>query len=258
MSRISTFKKRLLSRDPLCGTFLKTPHYVMIEIFAQSNFDFICLDGEHAPFDRAAMDQCLAVARALDFPVLVRVGDSSPREILWAMDCGAVGIVVPHVKTVEMAKDIAKSARFGNGGRGFAGSTRWASYATRPMSDLMQQSLNETVVIAQIEEPEAVSCAQAIGDVDGIDALFAGPADLSVGMGFDHQDAPELKQALQDIGQASKAAAVGYASFIGNEEMAQHWAETYGVHMFFVSSEHAFIRNAANKIAATIQTINIE
>ena len=82
MSRIGSFKSRILSRELMVGTFLKTPHYVMIEIFAQSGFDFLCLDAEHAPFDRRAIDECMAVSRALDFPVLVRVGDASHREIL--------------------------------------------------------------------------------------------------------------------------------------------------------------------------------
>ena len=58
----------------------------MIEVLAQSGLDFLCLDAEHAPFDRGAMDQCIAVATALDFPILIRVGDGSEREILQALD----------------------------------------------------------------------------------------------------------------------------------------------------------------------------
>ena len=106
MSRIGSFKSRILSRELMVGTFLKTPHYVMIEIFAKSGFDFLCLDAEHAPFDRRAVDECMAVSRALDFPVLVRVGDTSHREILWALDCGAVGIVAPHIETVTQAEEL--------------------------------------------------------------------------------------------------------------------------------------------------------
>ena len=92
MSGIGSFKTRILSRELMVGTFLKTPHYVMIEIFAKSGFDFLCLDAEHAPFDRRAIDECMAVSRALDFPVLVRVGDTSHREILWALDLSLIHI----------------------------------------------------------------------------------------------------------------------------------------------------------------------
>ena len=56
MSRIRTFKSRMLAQDPLAGTFLKTPHYVLVEVLASSGLDFLCLDAEHAPFDRASLD----------------------------------------------------------------------------------------------------------------------------------------------------------------------------------------------------------
>ena len=256
MSRIGSFKSRVVSRELMVGTFLKTPHYVMIEVFAQSGFDFLCLDAEHAPFDRRAIDECMAVSRALDFPVLVRVGDTSHKEILWAIDCGAVGIVAPHIETLSQAEEVAKAARFGLGGRGYAGSTRWAGYATRKMPDLLAQSQAETVVIAQIEEPAAVEIADSIARIEGIDGLFAGPADLSVGMGYKNQDSNELKAALKKVGLAAKDNSKGYASFIGDAGQAKSWAGDYGVNMFFVGSEHSFIRNKANEISLQVKEIS--
>jgi len=253
MSRISTFRQRVIGQETLAGTFLKTPHYNLVEVFAQSGFDFLCLDAEHAPFDRAVIDQCLAVACALDFPVLIRVGDHSARAILWALDCGAVGVVVPHVDSVQVAQDVAKSARFGLGGRGYAGSSRWGEFATKSMPDLLEKSQRETVVIAQIEEPYAVPLASEIAAIDGIDALFSGPADLSVGMGYDHQNSPELHAALKSIGDAAKAYGKGYASFVPNAQVGRDWAEKYGVTMFYVGSEHGFMRSAANAIADALK-----
>ena len=256
MSRIGSFKSRVVSRELMVGTFLKTPHYVMIEVFAQSGFDFLCLDAEHAPFDRRAIDECMAVSRALDFPVLVRVGDTSHREILSAIDCGAVGIVAPHIETLSQAEELAKAARFGLGGRGYAGSTRWAGYATKKMPDLLAQSQDETVVIAQIEEPAAVEIADLIARIEGIDGLFAGPADLSVGMGYKNQDSNELTAALKKVGVAAKENGKGYASFIGDADQAKSWAEYYGVNMFFVGSEHSFMRNKANEISLRVKEIS--
>ena len=156
----------MLSRDLLAGTFVKTPHHVLIEVLAQTELDFLCLDAEHAPFDRSSLDACLAVATALDFPIVIRVGNNSPREILQALDYGAVGIVAPHIDTAEKAEDLARAARFGLNGRGYAGSSRWAGYATQKMSDLLAKSKEETVVIAQIEEPRGVEEAEAIAAYD--------------------------------------------------------------------------------------------
>ena len=249
MSNLSGFKQKMLSGEILAGTFLKTPNYILVEVLAQSKLDFICLDAEHSPFDRAALDQCLSISRALDFPVLVRVGENSAKEILWALDCGAVGLVIPHVDTVEKAKLASKSARYGLSGRGFAGSTRWAAYATEHMPSIIKRSNEETIVLAQIEEPAGVDKATEIAAIDGIDGLFVGPADLSVGYGYDHQNSGELKAALVSVGEASRKAGKAFVSFVPNPEKAHEWNKDFGVTLFFIASEHNWLRDTANSVA---------
>lgn len=256
MSRTAGFREKMLSGAPLAGTFLKTPSYVLVEVLAKSGLDFLCLDAEHAPFDRAALDACMAVARALDFPMLVRVADGSSREILQALDCGAVGIVVPHVDNAEKAQTVARAARFGHGGRGYAGSSRWAGYATQKMPDLLQKSRAETIVIAQIEEPEGVDAANAIAEVPGIDGLFIGPADLSVGFGKDHQNSEELMSAFETVGLAAKKNKKTYMTFVPNAAKAHEWAEEFGLSMFFVASEHNWMREGASREASAIHDIS--
>ncbi|MEM6306508.1 MAG: aldolase/citrate lyase family protein, partial [Pseudomonadota bacterium] len=99
MTRIANFKSRMARRDLMAGTFMKTPAYELIEVLANSDLDFICIDMEHSPFDRARADMCLAMARALDFPALVRVTHFSPETVLQVLDMGAVGVVAPHITT---------------------------------------------------------------------------------------------------------------------------------------------------------------
>ena len=83
--RIQNFKSKMASRTIMAGTFLKTPAYELIEVLATSDLDFVCVDMEHSPFDRGRADACLAMARALDFPVLVRVTHFSSETILQAI-----------------------------------------------------------------------------------------------------------------------------------------------------------------------------
>lgn len=247
------FKQRMLAGEVMSGTFVKTPAIEMIEVLAKSGLDFLCLDAEHAPFDRARMDSCLAMARALDIPTLVRVPSGSPENILMALDSGAVGIVVPHVATVEIAEGIAKAARFGHGGRGYAGSTRWAGFATRGMPDVMAQE-DETIVIAQIEEPEAVDDIDAIAAVEGVDGLFVGPADLTVAYGGGDAAAQKLDAALARVGQAAKAHSKAYMSFVAAPEKAAEW-RAHGMTMFYVGSEHAFMLASAKAAADGIKAL---
>ncbi len=251
---IEGFRERMLSGDLLAGTFQKTPAYEIVEVLAQSGLDFVCLDAEHSAFDRARMDACLAVGRALGFPLLVRVGAATPQDILQALDSGAAGIVVPHVTSAARAAEVARWSRFGRGGRGYAGSTRWADYATRPMAELLERSARDTVVIAQIEDVEALDDVEAIAATEGIDGLFLGPADMSVAMGQSDQSSAELEAAVARIGAAARAAGKAYMSFVAGPERAAIW-RAHGMTMFFIASEHSWMRAGASVAAEGIHRL---
>jgi len=253
--KTATFRERMLAGDKMAGTFVKSPSHEIIEVLAMSGLDFVCLDSEHSPFDRMAMDACLAIARALDFPVLVRVASGSNENILQALDSGAVGVVVPHVIDAARAAQVARAARFGLHGRGYAGFTRWAGFATRPMPDVLEQSKNETLVLAQIEEPEGVDAASEIAAVPGIDALFLGPSDLSVGYGKTDTNSPELKAAFKTVGMAAKANGKALVTFVPNAEKAAEWSK-YGVSVFFVGSEQSWILQGAKAVASGIHKLD--
>lgn len=93
----SSFRRRLHAGETLVGTFLKTPTSHATEIVGELGFDFVVIDQEHAPFDRMSTDVALLAARAMNVPALVRV--PGPETILSVLDCGATGVLVPHVAT---------------------------------------------------------------------------------------------------------------------------------------------------------------
>ncbi|WP_208539150.1 HpcH/HpaI aldolase family protein [Algihabitans albus] len=249
------FKARMAAGEMLAGTFVKTPAIEMVEVLALSGLDFLCLDGEHAPFDRGRIDACLAMGGALGLPCLVRVPEATPVAVLQALDAGATGVVVPHVDSAEKAAAIAKAAHFGHGGRGFAGSTRWAGYATQSMGEVLARSREETVVLAQIEEPEGVAASAEIAATAGIDGLFVGPADLSVALGKTDQASPELMAQIEQVAASAKAAGKAFATFVPNVAKAQEWRR-FGFSLFFVASEHAWMLKGAKETAAGIKSLS--
>lgn len=251
--RIAGLRARVLAREVLAATFVKTPDVTVIEVLAQSGLDFIVLDGEHAAWDRMRLDACLAVARALDFPALVRVPGGSAENVLMALDAGAVGVVVPHVDSVAKAESVARAAHFGRGGRGFAGSSRWAGFATRSMEDVLVQDA-QTIVMAQIEEPEGVEASEGIAAVEDIDALFAGPADLSVAYGHRSTANDDLPHALARVGAACAAQGKAFVSWVPDAAMAAKW-RAYGMTGFVVASEHTWMRQGASAAAQGIHAI---
>lgn len=243
-------RARILARDTLCGTFVKTPAYEVIEILAQSGMDFLCLDCEHAPMDRRGMDACLAVGRALGMPMLVRIPEFTPGNVLIALDSGATGVVVPHVDSAAKADAVAKAAHFGHGGRGFAGSTRWAGQGAKSMAEVLAMD-DETIVLAQIEEPEGVTALDAIAATHGIDGLFVGPADMGVSLGVNDAAHPDVRAVMQQVGDIASKHGKAAVTFVPTTATVPE-IKALGISMFFVGSEHSIMLGAAKQVANDI------
>ena len=187
MADPTLFRKRLLAREHLVGTFVKTPTTHATEILGALGFDFVVIDEEHAPFDRLATD----AACSRQAPPAPRHWSACERdEHPSVLDCGATGVLVPHVAKAEHAREIAAACRYQGGRRGYSGSPRHAGYGATGMWKTVDAADAATIVIAQIEDPEALDEIDAIVAVDGIDALFIGRGDLAVALGAKSNDAP--------------------------------------------------------------------
>ncbi|MGI9238185.1 MAG: HpcH/HpaI aldolase family protein [Woeseiaceae bacterium] len=248
---VDTFRKRLIKNQPLIGTFLKTPSAIAAEVLSYSDLDVFCIDTEHAPFGRLETDHCLAAFRAADKPSLVRVANNSTTEIRSALDSGATGILVPHVTSAEQARAIVKAAHFGDGGRGFAGSTRAASYTTKPMADHIADSGARTTVIVQIEDIAALEHVAQIAAVEGVDAIFVGRVDLAVAMKKSPMD-KEIIATVHDICAAGRGEGTAVGMFTPDLKELPEWQEA-GASLFLLSSDQSMILSGANALAQAIR-----
>jgi 2-keto-3-deoxy-L-rhamnonate aldolase RhmA len=243
-----TFKAQLAGGAPLLGTFVKTPHPHIVEVLASSDLDCICLDAEHAPFDRGDLDLCILAARAHSLPVLVRTPSNAAHDILNALDCGADGVVVPHVRSIEEARAVAACSHYGRGAdvprRGYAGSSRAAGYGTRSIEQHIAASADRTVVIAQIEDLEALDCIDGIAAVDGIDALFIGRIDLTIALGCTSPDDPKVIAAVEHVLDAAVRAGRQVGMFTPKPADVPYWQEK-GASLFLLGSDHGFVRAGA-------------
>ena len=237
-------KARLAAKEVLLGTFLKTPHPHVVEVLATSGLDCLCLDAEHAPFDRRDLDACIFAGRATGIATLVRTQSSEAHHILNALDCGANGVVVPHVRSALEAKAIAASAQYGAGGRGYAGSSRAAGYGTRAIPEHLAASAERTVLIAQIEDVEALDDIDAIAAVEDIDAMFIGRIDLTIALGCTSPDDPKVIAAVDHIVAAAVNAGRPVGMFMGRESDVAEW-RAKGATFFLLGSDHGFMRAGA-------------
>lgn len=239
-----TFKQRIAARDPMLGTFVKTPHPHIVEVLASTGLDCLCLDAEHAPFDRRDLDLCILAARAASMPVIVRPPSSAHEQILNALDCGADGVLVPHVRSAEEAQAVVKASHYGAGGRGYAGSSRAAGYGSIAIPDHLANSAARSIVIAQIEDLEALDEIDAIAAVKGIDALFIGRIDLTIALGCTDPDDPKVVEALDLIIAAAKNSGRPVGMFTSKPADAAMWRDK-GVSLFLLGSDHGFLKSGA-------------
>lgn len=249
--RAADLKRRISAGEFMLGTFQKTPHMHITEVLSLSSLDVVCLDAEHAPFNRGDLDACCAIARANDLPTLERVSHNSPEAILDALDRGANGILAPHVRSVAEAQALAKACQYGAGGRGFAGSTRAAWYATRGMPKHLEGTPSEVSVVAQIEDVEALDEITEIAQVPGIDALFIGRADLTVALGETNLKAPIVLEAVETIMQACRSAGRACGMFVGDLSEVPDW-RSKGASLFLLASDHALMLQGAEALRAKV------
>lgn len=250
-----SLKARLAARDLLAGTWVKTPHPHVVEVLALSPLDLLVLDAEHAPFDRGSLDACLLAARGGGKPVLVRPASASHEHILQALDGGADGVIVPHVRSASEARDVVSACHYGPSGisqaRGFAGSTRAAAYTTLGMAK-HRAAAKCVTVIAQIEDAEALDEIDAIAAVEGIDALFIGRADLTISLAADTSDDADVVAAVDRICAAGKTAGRSVGMFLARAADVPEW-RAKGASLFILQSDQEFVLRGADALTDAVR-----
>ncbi|MDE2296026.1 MAG: aldolase [Gammaproteobacteria bacterium] len=247
-TRLGTFRRRLAARERIVGTFQKTPHATVTELLGMAGLDCVCIDAEHAPFDRAAIDVCVLSARGADLPSLVRVPSPEASHILNALDLGATGVLVPHVASADAAREIVRASRYGKNGRGYSGSTRAAGYSTRTMPQVVATANESVAVILQIEDEPAVERIEEIAAVDGVDALFVGRMDLTVSIGASSPDDPRVLDAVRRICTAAQRHGRCVGMFTPTTAEALRWRAD-GVSFFLLGSDQQWVLNGARDLA---------
>lgn len=236
------FRERLTAREPMLGTFVKLPSSQAIEILGAEGFDFVVIDAEHAPLDRTQIDLMILAARAVGIAPIVRVGNID--QILNALDCGADGVMVPHVRSVSDAAAIAAACRYAGGSRGFAGLTRAGNWGGRKNVEHMDYQDATVVCIAMIEDQEAVEVAHDILAVEGIHAVFVGRGDLTASFGRDPEAAARVSAMSERVAKAASDAGKPLLMLATSTKDAADM-RGLGVAALLVSSDHGMLKSAA-------------
>ena len=213
MALTNSFKTNLAADRAQIGLWLAMASPYSAELCANAGFDWLLLDGEHSPLDlRTVLEQMQAIA-AYDSQVVVRPPVGDPVLIKQLLDIGVMTLLIPMVETEEQARMLVGATRypphgFRGVGAGIARASRWGY-----VPDYLQKADQQVCLLLQVETTTGIANLDAILDVDGVDGVFLGAADLSASMGHlgdpTHPDVClAMDQAIAKIRRAGKAAGV--------------------------------------------------
>ena len=247
------FKQALRAGKPQIGLWAGGNAYTS-EICAGAGFDWLLIDGEHAPNTlQTTLAQLQSVAAYPVAPVVRPAGttradqaDPGHRRADAAGAHGAVG----RGSRRRRRRGALSARRHPRRGQRAGRSSRW-----NRIPDYLTRANDQMCVLVQIETPRAVDALDDILAVDGVDGAFIGPADLSANMGYLGQpDHPEVTQAIDEairrIVQSGKAAGILHS----NVERARHYL-SLGASFVAVGVDAVLLARAAERLAGEFKNV---
>lgn len=175
--------RKRLSSEVLAGTFLNLGSSVAVEIAVAAGFDWVLLDLEHGSGSLTELRSQLLATRGSTAAPIVRIPSIDADTVKFVMDSGAAGVMFPYVpNAVEAAHAVSAMKYPPTGVRGVAQVIRATEYG-RNWKRYLDEANDRSLVVVQIETPEAADQAESMAAVPGVDVLFVGPMDLSVNLG---------------------------------------------------------------------------
>lgn len=246
-----TLRARLLAGDLLVGTIATLPTPEVAEILAGLGFDWLFVDGEHAPMGvRDA--QALLQAAGPDCPCLVRVPIGDEVWIKKALDIGAAGVIVPQVHSAEQAEQVVRLCKYPPEGARGVGVARAHGYGSR-FTEYLATANDQVAVVIQAESAEAVGNIDSIVAVPGIDAVLIGPYDLSSSLGQAGQVThPVVTGAIAAIKESCQQAGVKLGVFGLDAAAVQPFIDQ-GFSLIAVGIDAVFLSKAAGAALDSLQ-----
>ncbi len=235
-------KEKLKTGKPSVGTWVTIGHPDVPERLAALGFDWIIFDTEHSPMDVPSIQTLMqAMSYTRECVPFIRVAWNDMVLVKRALDIGAYGLVIPWVNTREEALNAVRYCRYPpEGVRGF-GPRRAAMFDP----DYVKTANDEILLVVQIETEKALSNLDEILSVEGIDACFIGPYDLSMSLGaFTQWNNPKFMDAVDKVLKTSLKWGVAPGMHCDNEDIVNE-AITRGFRFCALSGDEGFLRRGA-------------
>lgn len=253
----NVFKQMLGQRRLQVGLFLGLASAYSAEILATAGFDWLLIDGEHAPNNPASVLAQLQAMAPYPVHIAVRPVNHDVALIKQYLDIGVQTLLVPMVESVAAAAALVRAVRYPPHGVRGVGTSLARAACWGGVKDYVSRADEQICLIVQIESCQGLVNLDAILMVEGVDAVFIGPADLAASMGYIGQSGhPEVKAAVEDALRRTVASGKAAGVFVGEPKQAQHYRDC-GASFLAVGGDTSLLRNAALKLAASFH-VNVE
>lgn len=210
---LNRLKLRLATGETVYGCWVGMADAYAAEMAATCGFDWLLIDGEHAPNDlRSTMAQLAVIEPSPSLPV-VRLRDDDPARIKQALDAGAQSLLIPMIETAEQAVRAVRATRYPPEGIRGVGSSLARASRFSAIPDYLTTANDQICLILQVESRAGLAALDGILALPDIDCVFIGPADLAADMGhLGDASHPDVRAAVLDaltrIATSGKAAGV--------------------------------------------------
>jgi 2-dehydro-3-deoxyglucarate aldolase len=244
----NTFRRDLLAGKSLIGCWASLASNLTTEILGYAGFDWLLLDGEHAPNDYGSFIAQLQALKDSPSAPFVRPQWQDSVVIKRLLDIGFFNFLIPFVESVEQAERAVASTRYPPAGfRGVGTAHRSNKFG---FDAQYFQTIDENIcVTVQIESQAGVAAAADIAAVPGVDALFIGPSDLSAAYGAMLQpNAPQVQAAMRQVLDGARRHGKACGILAPVESEARRYLEM-GMTFVAVGGDTGLLRSASANLA---------
>jgi 4-hydroxy-2-oxoheptanedioate aldolase len=237
MLQTNRLKQALRGGETVFGLLNSIPSPLLAEMLGYAGYDFVILDLEHVSTNPETLENMVRATECAGITPLVRVTGIAADVILRVLDCGAQGIVVPHVKNAAEAEAIVKASRYHPlGTRGISGG-RTTGFGRLDLPTYFECANAEILVAVMIEDREGVERIDDILSMPGIDLVLEGAVDLSQSYGVPGQPQhPSVQAAIERIAESCRSHGVPFCAVPCLPGQREYWSER-GVRAFLLGDD---------------------
>lgn len=238
---------------PPIGTWIMSASPIVAEAVGQAGFDWGVIDMEHTTIDMMGVLHLLQAVASTKMMPIVRVPQNEPVAVKRVLDAGVHTVMFPLIESADEARRAVASTRYPpQGHRGMSAMSRASRYGTAP--NYLRQANAQQGVIIQLETAQAVDRIEGICAVEGVDAVFIGPADLSASLGHaGHLSHPEVMRAMGGIVQRCRALKMPVGTVGATPELVAQY-RAMGFDFIGVASDLGLLMRGAQDAVAALRT----